>query len=148
MIFNIKRDSYERQILKAVGVENDKEMESKILQTAGDAAKIKLTADRKEIQANGQDLSYVTVELTDKDGIFQPNAVNRMHFKIDGPAVIAGVDNADLKDFEPYVANTRKAWKGKALVVIKSKHEVGDIKLTVSSPTLGETSINLKMIKL
>lgn len=71
-----------------------------------------------------------------------------MHFKIDGPAVIAGVDNADLKDFEPYVANTRKAWKGKALVVIKSKHEVGDIKLTVSSPTLGETSINLKMIKL
>ena len=74
MIFNIKRDSYERQILKAVGVENDKEMESTILQTASDAAKIKLTADRKEIQANGQDLSYVTVELTDKDGIFQPNA--------------------------------------------------------------------------
>lgn len=61
MIFNIKRDSYERQILKAVGVENDKEMESTILQTASDAAKIKLTADRKEIQANGQDLSYVTV---------------------------------------------------------------------------------------
>jgi len=42
--------------LKAVGVENDKEMESTILKTAGDAAKIKLTADRTEILANGQDL--------------------------------------------------------------------------------------------
>ena len=31
-----------------------------MLQTAGEAAKIKLVADRKEIVANGQDLSYVT----------------------------------------------------------------------------------------
>ena len=43
------------------------------------------------------------------DGIIQPNAANRLQFKIDGPGVIAGVDNADLKDFEQYVGNTRKA---------------------------------------
>ncbi len=34
--------------------------------------------------ANGQDLIYVTIEITDKDGILQPNAANRLHFKIDG----------------------------------------------------------------
>ncbi|MDD4970345.1 MAG: glycoside hydrolase family 2 TIM barrel-domain containing protein [Paludibacter sp.] len=130
--------------LKAVGVENGKEMESTILQTAGDAAKIKLTADRKEILANGQDLSYITVEITDKDGIIQPNAANRLQFKIDGPGVIAGVDNANIKDTDSYVGNSRKAWKGRALVVIKSMHDVGEIKLSVTSNGLEERSIIVK----
>jgi len=133
--------------LKAVGVENDKEMESTILQTSGDAAKIKLTADRKEIVANGQDLSYVTVEITDKDGIVQPNAANRLNFKIDGPGIIAGVDNADMKDTDPYVGNTRKAWKGRALIVIRSTKNAGDIKLMVSSSGITDAVININSKK-
>jgi beta-galactosidase len=134
---------YSAGLLKAVGVENDKEVESTILKTAGDAAKIKLTADRKEILANGQDLSYITVEITDKDGIIQPNATNLLQFSIDGPGVIAGVDNANIKDTDPYVGNSRKAWKGRALVVIKSTHSAGNIKLIVTSPGLTETNINI-----
>lgn len=130
--------------LKAVGVDDGKEVESTMLQTSGEAAKIKLTADRKEIWANGQDLSYITIELTDENGVLQPNAANRLHFKIDGPGVIAGVDNADLKDPEPYKANSRKAWKGRALVVIKSTQDTGNIKLTVTSPELEQTAINIK----
>lgn len=136
--------SYALGVLRAVAVENDKEIESTLLQTTGDAAKIKLTADRKEISANGQDLSYITIEITDKNGIFQPNANDRLHFKIEGPGIIAGVDNADLKDWEPYTGTTRKAWKGRALVVIKSTQGVGDIKLTVTSANLKEATINIK----
>jgi beta-galactosidase len=132
---------YSPGLLKAVGVENDKEMESTILQTSGEAAKIKLPADRKEITANGQDMAFVTVEITDKDGILQPNATNRLHFKIEGAGTIAGVDNADIKDTDLYVANNRKVWKGRALVVIKSNRNAGDIKLTVSSPGLTEASL-------
>jgi len=135
---------YSTGVLKAVGIENDKEMESTILQTAGDAAKIKLTADRREIQANGQDLCYVTVEITDKDGVLQPNATNGLHFNIDGSGIIAGVDNANMRDTDPYVSNTRKAWKGRALVVIKSNHQAGNIKLSVTSKGLEEKSIIIK----
>ena len=135
---------YTKGVLKATGVENDKEIESSTLRTSGNAEKIKLIADHKEILANGQDLCYVAVELTDKDGIIQPNAANRLHFKIEGPGVIAGVDNADLKDYDGYVSNTRKAWKGRALVVIKSTHSVGDIKLIITSPGLSEAVINIK----
>jgi beta-galactosidase len=138
---------YSAGLLKAIGVENDKEVESTILQTAGDAAKIKLTADRKEILGDGQDLSYITVEITDKDGIIQPNAVNRLQFKIAGPGVIAGVDNANIKDTDPYVDNSRKAWKGRALVVIRSYHHAGDIKLSVTSNGLEEKSIIIKSIQ-
>jgi len=135
---------YSTGVVKAVGVENDREMESTMLQTAGVAAKLKLSADRKEILANGQDLSFVTIEITDKDGVFQPNATDRLHFKIDGPGTIAGVDNADLKDVEQYVGNTRKAWKGRALVVIKSNHHAGEIKLSVTANGLEEKSVIIK----
>ncbi|MGZ3833342.1 MAG: hypothetical protein ACXVB0_07460 [Mucilaginibacter sp.] len=106
--------------------------------------KIQLSADRKEIAANGQDLSYVTIEITDKDGIFQPNAANLLHFKIDGPGTIAGVANGDMKDTDSYTGNTRKAWHGRALVVIKSTHGAGDIKLDVSSSGLSGASLNIK----
>jgi beta-galactosidase len=138
---------YALGLLRAVGVDGDKEMDSTMLQTSGDAAKIKLTADRTEISANGQDLSFVTIEVTDKDGIFQPNAANRLRFKIDGPGVIAGVDNADMKDVYQYVGNTRKAWHGRALVVIKSTQDAGDIKLTVSSTGLPDAVQNIKVSK-
>jgi beta-galactosidase len=136
--------SYSPGELKAVGVDNDKEIESTILQTSGDAAKIKLTADRKEIVANGQDLSYVTVDITDNADVFQPNAANRLLFKIEGPGTIAGVVNADIKDTDSYVGDTRKAWHGHAQVVIKSTHSAGDIKLTVSSPGLSVAALNIK----
>ncbi len=126
--------------LKAVGVQNDLEVESTSLQTAGEAASIKLSADRQKIKANGQDLCYVTVEVTDEDGTIQPNADNLLKFTIEGEGTIVGVDNANLKDTDSYVGNSRKCWKGKALVVIKSAHKAGDIKLTVSSSGLDGAS--------
>ncbi|SHM73488.1 glycoside hydrolase family 2 TIM barrel-domain containing protein [Mucilaginibacter sp. OK098] len=136
--------AYAPGVIKAVGVDNGKEVESTNLQTAGDATKIQLTADRKEIAANGQDLSYVTIEITDGDGVFQPNAANRLDFKIEGCGTIAGIANADMKDTDPYVGNTRKAWRGRALVVIRSTHSAGGIKLTVSSTGLSGAVLNIK----
>ncbi|MFL9484339.1 glycoside hydrolase family 2 TIM barrel-domain containing protein [Chitinophagaceae bacterium LWZ2-11] len=138
---------YTAGVLKAVGVENGAEVESKSLQTAGDAEKIKLTADRNELIANGQDLSFITIEITDKDGRLQPNAFSRLHFNVEGAGVIAGVANADMTDCDSYVANTRKAWHGRALVVIKSNHNAGAIKLTVTSDGLEKNSINIKSIQ-
>jgi len=131
-------------VLKAVGVENEKEVESNILKTVGDAATIQISADRERITANGQDLSYVVIEVGDKDGIIQPNAVNRLHFNIEGPATLAGIANADMKDTDPYVGNSRKAWHGYALAIIRSTHQPGDIKLTVSSPGLSEATLKIQ----
>ncbi|HEY9124974.1 MAG TPA: glycoside hydrolase family 2 TIM barrel-domain containing protein [Bacteroidales bacterium] len=138
---------YSPGLLRAVGIENDKEQESTILQTAGEAAQIKLATDRKEIKANGQDLSFVTIEITDKNGIVQPNANNRLIFKIEGEGTIAAVGNADIKDCDQYVGNARKAWKGRALVVVKSKRNAGTIKLTVSYLGLPDATIDIKTIQ-
>ncbi|SFA41005.1 beta-galactosidase [Pedobacter suwonensis] len=138
---------YTAGVLKAVGVESDKEVESSVLQTAGDAARLKLTADRKEMRSNGQDLVYITIEVTDKYGVVHPNAANRLDFKIEGEGTIAGIDNADIKDVDSYTGNSRKAWHGRALVVIKSTRQSGEIKLTVTSNGLEQNSIIIKSIK-
>ena len=135
---------YTPGLLKAVAVEENQEMESTVLKTADKPAQLRLMADRTKILANGQDLSFVTVEITDKNGVIQPNADNRFSFQLNGPGTIAGVDNANLKDLDPYVGTTRKAWHGRALVVIRSTRKKGDIILRVSSPELPDAIITIK----
>ena len=73
-----------------------------------------------------------------------PNADNRLNFEITGPGLIAGIDNADIKDIYPYVGNSRKAWKGRALVIIRSTKQPGDITLKVISDGLNESNIVIK----
>lgn len=133
--------------LKAVGVNGDKDAETKILRTAGKAAKIKLTADCASLLSNGQDLSFIVVEIVDEQGNVLPGADNKLQFQIEGPGVVAGVGNADLKDTDPYVSDTRKVWKGKALVVVKSKKTAGDIRLTVSADGLPDAVIPIRSEK-
>lgn len=133
--------------LKAVGLENDKETESFLLKTAGQASKIKVTADRTAIKADGQDLSYITVELTDDKGVLNPNASNQLTFNVSGPGIIVGVDNANLKDTDLYVSNKRKAWKGKALIIVKSTKETGSIAIGVNSEGLSAGIVTIQSIK-
>lgn len=136
--------AYAAGTLKAVGVENNEEKESKILQTAGQASKISLTADRVVIQADGQDLSFVDVEITDQEGITDPNAANELFFELDGPGSIIALSSANLKDTTSYQTNPKSAWKGKAQVIIKSTTSPGNIILKVKSPDLEACSLTIQ----
>ena len=89
------------------------------MQTAKQTSKIKLSADRSTIKADGQDLSYITVELTDANGIRNPKAENLLKFKIEG-GTIAGVGNANPVSLESYQLPQRKAWQGRCLVIVRS----------------------------
>jgi beta-galactosidase len=104
-----------------------------------------LSPDRKAIGADGEDLSFVTVRVEDKDGNFCPLADNLVKFKLDGPATIAGVDNGNAASVEPFQADYRKAFNGLALVIVRSQNgKPGRIRLTASSDSLqaGETRID------
>jgi len=138
---------YTPGLIKAVGLENGKETETKVLQTAGEAEMLVLSADRNEIIADGQDLSYIRVEITDKNGVIAANASNKLEFEIEGPGVIIAVDNANLKDTNSYVSNTRNAWKGKALVIVGSTKDSGSISLKVKSPGLKESGITIQTME-
>ena len=61
--------------VKAVGVESGAEQESVIIRTAGTPEKIRLTPDRALIENSRNDLSYIRIELVDKDGLIVLKAV-------------------------------------------------------------------------
>lgn len=124
---------YQPGELKAIGYSGKKKINSASLKTADEVSQIKLSADRANIRAYGQDLSYITVELLDANGIRHPKAENLVKFEIEGPGTIAGVGNANPISLESYQLPQRKAWQGRCLVVIKSENKNGDILLKVSS---------------
>ena len=136
---------YQPGELKAVVVEDGKESASKILKTADKATNIALSPDHKEMQGSGQDLVYVTVEITDANGTIQPNAENLLTFSVEGPGEIIGVENANLKDLDKYVNNKRKAWKGRAMVVVKGSKGTGEIKLKASAEGFADAITTIQL---
>jgi beta-galactosidase len=118
--------------LKAVGFSGKKKIAVAVLQTAGEISAIKMSPDRSEISANGQDLSYITVELTDANGIRNPKADNLVKFSIEGEGTIVGVGNANPVSIESNQLPQRKAWRGRCLVIVKSSGKPGPIRLSAS----------------
>jgi len=133
--------------LRAVGVIGDGVEESATLKTAGEPARIKLTADRQTIHADGQDLSFVTVEITDAAGNRVPYAENDIQFSVSGEGVIAGLGNGNLKEEGDYNADHCTAWKGRAMVVVKSTRKSSEVKLEVSSAGLSNASITVGTVE-
>jgi beta-galactosidase len=130
--------------LRAVGYRGGQAAGTAILQTAHDVSRLTLSADRDRIHADGQDLSYVTVELKDAAGTRDPKAENALRFEIEGPGAIAGVGNANPMSTESYQRPERKAWRGRALVVVRSMPRPGEIRLRVSSPGLPAAVIAIR----
>ncbi len=104
--------------------------------TAGAAANVVLTADRNAIRADGKDLAFVTVDIRDANGVLVPTAANSVAFTISGPGTIAGVDNGNPIDTDPYQGTSRKAFSGKALVIVRSTGSPGSIVLNATSSGL------------
>jgi beta-galactosidase len=135
---------YASGTLKAVGVADGKEVETKQLVTAGPPHGIRLKADRKEIRADRQDLCFVTVEVVDAEGNLCPNAEHSINYQLDGPATIAGVGSGDLTSRESYQANPRRVYQGRGLVVVRSGDKDEVLKLTATAEGLESDTISIE----
>ena len=111
--------------------------------TNGEAVKLDAYADKKEITADGSSLSYITVDVKDADDNMVAGANNRINFSIEGEGKIVGVDNGDSSDTDSYKGNTRKAFHGKALVIVQSTKNEGAFTLTASSNGLSSSSVTV-----
>lgn len=139
--------TYQPGTVKVVARKDGKEVRSQEIRTAGEPAQIRLTPDRRVIKADGTDLSFVTVEVLDKDGNLCPNAEDLVKFQLKGKkAFIAGVDNGSPISLESFKASERKAFYGKCLVVIQNNGKRGKAKLTATSGTLrkAKTAIRIR----
>jgi len=88
-------------------------------------------------------LSFVTVEVTDRDGRLEPRAKNLVNFGITGPGEIVAVDNGDANSFEPFQATAHSAYNGLCLVVVRSTGEPGTILLKAASNALKPAEVKI-----
>jgi len=137
------RVEYQSGELKAISKKEGKKVLEKKINTAGSPAKIKLLADRSEIQADGRDLSFVTIKILDKENNLVPYASNLVEFNINGPGFIVGVDNGYQASHEPFQASQRKAFNGMCLAIIQSDGDNGTIVLEAISKGLISANISI-----
>ena len=139
------RVAYQPGVVRAVAYRNGQTAEAQEVRTAGPAARVELLPDRSTISADGKDLSFVTVNLLDKDGVLAPNADNLVRFQVQGGAHIAGVDNGDEISHAPFKADQVQAFMGKALVILQAGRRSGTVTLNATSAGLPAASARITL---
>ncbi len=136
---------FEEGALLAVGYRNGTEIMRREIHTAGEPAALMLAPDRSDIRADGTDLSFITVTVVDENNNPVPHAGNIVNFSVEGPGIIAGVDNGSQTSMEPFKADYRKAYNSKCLVVVKAGKEKGEIKLTASADGMQDATCVIRV---
>ena len=135
---------YEPGVVKVVAYKNGKIWAEDRVETTGSAAKIETITDRNVIQANGVDLAFITVKVSDEKGRMVPRSDNMIEFSIDGPGEIVATDNGDPTSMVPFPSHKRQAFNGLALVIVRSqKGATGKITVKATSAGLEESSVDL-----
>ena len=127
---------FEPGTLKVEGWENGVVKDSRILSTASEPAEIRTIVENREMKADGADLSFVQIEIVDKEGRVCPNASVELEAVVTGQGKLAAFGNADIKDPDTYVDHIHKSWKGRGLVIVRSTNKAGNVKLTIKSKGL------------
>jgi beta-galactosidase len=105
-------------------------------ETTGPAAKVALQPDRGQIDANGEDISMVAVEIQDRQGRVVPVANHEVVFKVSGAGKLIGVCNGNPSSHEPDKADRRTAFNGLCMAIVQAGRQAGEIRLEASSPGL------------
>ena len=132
---------YSQGILKAVNVDKNKETAEVVLKTTDKPASIRLTADRNQIKADKNDLSYVKIEIVDKNGNVIPDTNLQVNIKCKGNGSVIASGNAAYDDMKSFRSLTPNTFRGRAIAIIQPNGQEGKIELTVSAEGLTDAKI-------
>ena len=155
--FNV---TYEEGTISAKAFEADSATEISLsgnsgnqsVSTPGTVSRLAVTQDKTEIDADGQSLAYVEVEVQDAKGNLDTTATNTINFSLSGDGEIVGVDNGDQATTEKYQQSSVltsdtsahiDAYAGKALVIVRSTEQAGSFTVNVSSSGLSGGSVTV-----
>ena len=119
--------------LKAVGLKNGKAVCTNIIRTPGEPVRLELAADRAEIAADGNDLSFIEVKLVDQNGVLCQDSDRMVQVKIKGDGVLFGVGNGSAFNHEPFKGDKVRTFYGLCRVIVKSTKQAGKIRLKISA---------------
>ena len=131
--------------LTAISFDGEKEISRDTLRSGGAAAGIRIRAEKENLPANGENICFATVEVVDADGNLVPYAENEMTVEVTGAAKLLAFGSARPKTEENYISASVKAYKGRALAVLRAGAERGTATLTIRAAGLGETSLSVNV---
>ena len=120
------------------------------IRTAGKPAKLQLetwTQADEQLKADGEDLAFITVSLTDAKGNLIPDADDQLTFEVTGAGTFEAVCNGDATSLEPFTKPTMRLFSGQLVVIVRSARHAGTLTLKVSDKKRGlSCSTALKVI--
>ncbi len=120
---------YEAGVIEARGSKGGKVVLTGKRETTGPTVSIRLTVDRAEINADGEDVAILKVEVLDKEGRAVPTAGNLIGFKVSGAGSLIGVGNGDPNCQESDKGAKRSLFNGLAQVIVQAAKEAGEIRV-------------------
>jgi beta-galactosidase len=127
---------YTAGMLRVEGLRGGRVVAQDILETAGPAVRIKLTADRTSLNADGEDLSFITIEAVDAKGRVRQDNNASVHFSVRGAGTIAAVGTGDGQSQMSYRSDKFSLFQGRALVVLRSTRKAEKIELSADADGL------------
>ena len=88
------------------------------------------------LKADGNDMAFITVSMTDKDGNHCPTADNQLTFEVTGNGTFQAACNGDATSLEPFTQPQMKLFSGKVVAVVRSTNEAGTLTLKVTDKKL------------
>ncbi|TWT89788.1 Beta-galactosidase [Pseudobythopirellula maris] len=135
---------YEPGEIKVVVKKDGEPLGETTVRTAGEPARLRLTPDRTELAADGEDLCYLTVEALDTQGVPCPTADARVRLELEGPCEVAGVGNGNPLSLEPFQSDELVLFSGKAVAIVRTQSGAGgSLKVTAASDGLQPATAEL-----
>ena len=122
--------------LRAIGYNGGKKVAESILRTAGKPVRLFVRTDANTLKHGGMDMVYLDYMLMDKDGNVCPINNLRIDFKVSGQGTNAGVASADMTSNEPWQADSRTTYQGRAQLIVRSKAGKGSVRITAKAKGL------------
>ncbi len=104
--------------LRAIAFTQGRKVAEDELRTAGKAVAIRLTPEGQSVADDPGDVVYLDADVVDADGNVVPEAANRLTFAVSGPGRRVAVDNGNGVDHDPFEADDRKAYEGRAVLIL------------------------------
>jgi beta-galactosidase len=130
--------------LKVVAYNNGRPWATDIMKTSSSPARLVLVADKTAIRADGRDMAFVTVQITDTSGLQVPVANSLVRFTLNGGGSIVAVGNGDPTDHRSFHSDQYNAFHGQCLVVVRSLEGArGSISLSAEADGLAAGSVTI-----
>ncbi len=139
--------AYEPGDLTAVAYAADRtEIGRCTLTSAGTDLQLRVTPEASELIADGHDLAYLPIELTDDAGILRPLADRSVTVTVDGPATLLGLGSGEAITQEGFAGPSHRTFNGRALAVLRAGHDVGDVWVTVAAEGVPQVRVPLRVV--